>query len=195
MLIRKGKWGDEGWRVCMSHVGKSKVLVAAFGELTRECLSRLGFTFGGTLLRKAVKKTVEFKIGSQLLRPPLACWDHQVFCWKKGDLFVWKFINFLWTFWVFVLQQNVFRISSLKFWTWYRENKFYHFFGGFPNVTIVLSTRDQLVTQRRLNNNSRWINRAQHRAAPTLSKAYLAPNHFGGVKILNEIVVDRDSSS
>ena len=64
----------------MSHVGKSKVLVAAFGELTRECLSRLGFTFGGTLLRKAVKKTVEFRIGSQLLRPPLACWDHQVFC-------------------------------------------------------------------------------------------------------------------
>ena len=29
---------------------------------------------------------------------------------------------------------------------------------------------------------------------PTLSKAYLAPNHYGGVKILNEIVVDRDSS-
>ena len=29
--------------------------VAAFGELTRECLSRLGFTFGGTV-RKAVKK-------------------------------------------------------------------------------------------------------------------------------------------
>ena len=34
----------------MSHVEKSLfgVLVAAFGELTRECLSRLGFTFGGT---------------------------------------------------------------------------------------------------------------------------------------------------
>ena len=65
-------------------------------------------------------------------------------------------------------------------------------FDGFPNVTIVLSTRDQLVTQRRLNNNSRWINRPQHRAGRTLSKAYLA-NHYGGVKILNEIVVvDRE---
>ena len=58
------------------HVTRRKVpfrSVAAFGELTRECLSRLGFTFGGTLLRKAAKKTVEFRIGSKLLRPPLAC--------------------------------------------------------------------------------------------------------------------------
>ena len=40
------------------HVTRRKVpfrSVAAFGELTRECLSRLGFTFGGTV-RKAVKK-------------------------------------------------------------------------------------------------------------------------------------------
>ena len=34
------------------------------------------------------------------------------------------------------------------------------------NVTILLSTREQLVTQRRLNNNSRWINRAQHPSKP-----------------------------
>ena len=48
------------------------------------------------------------------------------------------------------------------------------------NVTILLSTREQLVTQRRLNNNSRWINRAQH-PSNIQSKAYLA-NHRQGVK-------------
>ena len=48
------------------------------------------------------------------------------------------------------------------------------------NVTILLSTREQLVTQRRLNNNFRWINRAQ-RPSNIQSKAYLA-NHRRGVK-------------
>ena len=43
--------------VCMSHVENSPFRsVAAFGELTRECLSRLGFTFGGSLGKPSKNK-------------------------------------------------------------------------------------------------------------------------------------------
>ena len=49
------------------HVTRRKVpfrSVAAFGELTRECLSRLGFTFGGTLRKAVTKKQKNFGLGS-----------------------------------------------------------------------------------------------------------------------------------
>ena len=54
------------------HVTRRKVpfrSVAAFGELTRECLSRLGFTFGGTLRKAVTKKSGKFWTWFQLLRP------------------------------------------------------------------------------------------------------------------------------